>query len=76
MKNLNKNIFVNPLGTIELNEPYEETDSDKAKVWDEVEDETKDFKINLNPDSLKVITGKIEPSVKDAKPQDKFQFQR
>jgi len=43
---------------------------------DEVEDETKDFKINLNPDSLKVITGKIEPSVKDAKPLDKFQFQR
>ena len=43
---------------------------------DEVEDETKDFKINLNPDSLKVITGKIEPGVKDAKPLDKFQFQR
>jgi glutaminyl-tRNA synthetase len=43
---------------------------------DEVEDETKDFKINLNPDSLKVITGKIEPSVKEAKPLDKFQFQR
>ncbi len=42
---------------------------------DDVE-EGKDFKDNLNPDSLKVITGKIEPSVKDAKPLDKFQFQR
>ncbi len=43
---------------------------------DVVEDKTKDFKSNLNPDSLKVITGKIEPSVKDAKVLDKFQFQR
>ena len=43
---------------------------------DEVEDEGKDFKANLNPDSLKVIIGKIEPSMKDAKPLDKFQFQR
>jgi len=43
---------------------------------DEVEDETKNFKSNLNPDSLKVITGKIEPSVKTAKVLDKFQFQR
>lgn len=43
---------------------------------DEVEDKGKDFKANLNPDSLKVIIGKIEPSIKDAKPLDKFQFQR
>ena len=43
---------------------------------DMVEDETKDFKSNLNPDSLNVITGKIEPSVKSAKVLDKFQFQR
>jgi glutaminyl-tRNA synthetase len=42
---------------------------------DEAE-EGKDFKDNLNPDSLKVITGKIEPSVASAKPLDKFQFQR
>ena len=35
-----------------------------------------DFKSNINPDSLKVITAKIEPSVKSAKPMDKFQFQR
>lgn len=30
----------------------------------------------LNPESLKVITGYVEPSLKDAKPQEKFQFQR
>ena len=41
---------------------------------DNVEDG--DFKSNINPDSLKVITAKIEPSVKSAKPMDKFQFQR
>jgi glutaminyl-tRNA synthetase len=42
---------------------------------DDVE-EGQDFKDNLNPDSLKVITGKIEPSVQEAKSLDKFQFQR
>ena len=31
----------------------------------------------INPDSLKVLTGcKVEPSLKSAKPLDKFQFQR
>jgi len=30
----------------------------------------------LNPDSLKVITGYVEPSLADAKPLDQFQFQR
>ena len=42
----------------------------------DVAEEGSDFKSNLNPDSLKVITGKIEPSIKDAKELDKFQFQR
>ncbi len=37
----------------------------------------KDFKEFLNPDSLKVLShGKLEPSLKTAKPGDKFQFQR
>jgi glutaminyl-tRNA synthetase len=35
-----------------------------------------DFKDNMNPDSLKTITGKIEPGIKGAKALDKFQFQR
>ena len=43
---------------------------------DEVDDETKDFKSNLNPDSLKVITGKLEPAVLDLKDMKRFQFQR
>ena len=30
----------------------------------------------LNPDSLKVITGYVEPSVKEARPLDHFQFTR
>ncbi len=30
----------------------------------------------LNPDSLKVITGYVEPSLKSAQPLDHFQFQR
>jgi glutaminyl-tRNA synthetase len=37
----------------------------------------KDFKEFLNPDSLKVLRyGKLEPSLKTAKPGHKFQFQR
>ncbi|WP_109098868.1 glutamine--tRNA ligase/YqeY domain fusion protein [Aquimarina sp. AU58] len=36
----------------------------------------KDFVEFLNPDSLKIITGYIEPSLKDVKPLDQFQFQR
>jgi glutaminyl-tRNA synthetase len=35
-----------------------------------------DFKEYINPDSLKVITGFVEPSLKTAKDGDKFQFQR
>ncbi len=36
----------------------------------------KDFMEFVNSDSLKIITGYAEPSVKDSKPEDKFQFQR
>lgn len=36
-----------------------------------------DYKDFLNPDSLKVLSGcKLEPSLAEAKPLDKFQFQR
>ena len=36
-----------------------------------------DYRKFLNPDSLKILTGcKVEPSLKSAKPLDKFQFQR
>ncbi len=43
---------------------------------DEVDDESKDFKSNLNPDSLKIVTGKIEPAVMEMRELKKFQFQR
>lgn len=36
----------------------------------------KDFMEFVNPDSLEVITGYAEPSIKDSQPEDKFQFQR
>jgi len=36
----------------------------------------KDFMEFLNPASLKVITGYVEPSLKEAKPLEQFQFQR
>lgn len=36
----------------------------------------KDFMDFVNPDSLKKITGHLEPSLKDAKIGDRFQFQR
>lgn len=36
----------------------------------------KDYLDFVNPESLKVITGYLEPGLKDAKPGDKVQFQR
>ena len=35
-----------------------------------------DFLTELNPDSLKVVTGYVEPSLASAKPEDCFQFER
>ncbi len=43
---------------------------------DTEEDPNKDFTANLNPKSLEVRSGKIEPSVRGAKPLDRFQFER
>lgn len=39
-------------------------------------DKEKSFLEFLNPDSLKIVTGFLEPSLKEAKPSEKFQFQR
>lgn len=39
-------------------------------------DKEVDFKNYINPNSLEVITGYVEPSLKAAQPEDKFQFQR
>ncbi|WP_123053879.1 glutamine--tRNA ligase/YqeY domain fusion protein [Clostridium sp. JN-1] len=42
----------------------------------ESQDEGKSFLDFVNPNSIKVLHGFVEPYVKDAKPQDKFQFVR
>lgn len=39
-------------------------------------DKEVDFKEYINPNSLEVITGYVEPSLTSAQPEDKFQFQR
>jgi glutaminyl-tRNA synthetase len=36
----------------------------------------KDFMEFVNPDSLEIITGYLEPSLKEAKVEDRVQFQR
>ena len=35
-----------------------------------------DYKAYLNPDSCKIAAAKVEPSLRDAKPGDRFQFER
>ena len=47
----------------------------KTEVPDEAPD-GEDFRSNLNPDSLEVVNGYVEPGLKDSLPGDKFQFQR
>jgi glutaminyl-tRNA synthetase len=39
-------------------------------------DEGKDFKSNLNPESLEVKQGFVEPSLANAEPESKYQFER
>jgi glutaminyl-tRNA synthetase len=45
-------------------------------ILDENQDESKDFLQNINPNSLEILQGFVEPDMKDARPQDKFQFFR
>ena len=42
----------------------------------EPEKDGRDFKSVLNPQSLEVVTAKCEPSLKDAKPELRYQFER
>jgi glutaminyl-tRNA synthetase len=42
----------------------------------EPEKDGRDFKSVLNPHSLEVVTAKVEPSLKDAKPELRYQFER
>lgn len=34
------------------------------------------FREDLNPDSKKVVTAQLEPALRDAKPEERFQFER
>ena len=43
---------------------------------EEVDDEGDDFTANVNPDSLEAITCYVEPSVAEAPPETRFQFER
>ena len=36
----------------------------------------RDYLDDINPDSVKTITAQLEPSLKDANPEDRFQFER
>ncbi|MCC3356369.1 glutamine--tRNA ligase/YqeY domain fusion protein [Bacillus sp. REN16] len=40
------------------------------------EEEDKTFLDHVNPNSLEILSGFVEPNMKDVKPQDKFQFFR
>ena len=42
----------------------------------EVEEEGQDYRVNLNPASLQVVSCFIEPSVRGSVPLDKYQFER
>jgi glutaminyl-tRNA synthetase len=41
-----------------------------------VEEVPDDFKPHMNPNSLEVVTAQLEPSLAEAKPGDRFQFER
>ena len=49
---------------------------DRLFLHDNPEETGDDFMKYMNPDSLKVITGYLEPSLAGAKPSDMFQFER
>ncbi|SCG83683.1 glutaminyl-tRNA synthetase [Proteiniborus sp. DW1] len=45
-------------------------------ILDDQQEEGETFLDNINPNSLEILQGFVEPNMKDAKPQDKFQFFR
>ncbi|OEF98100.1 glutamine--tRNA ligase [Vulcanibacillus modesticaldus] len=45
-------------------------------ILDDEQEEGKSFLERVNPNSLEILQGFIEPNMKDVKPQDKFQFFR
>ncbi|MEK4360470.1 glutamine--tRNA ligase/YqeY domain fusion protein [Paenibacillus sp. FSL M7-1455] len=51
-------------------------EAEGEEAIDETEKAEKTFLDEINPNSLEVLHGFVEPGMKDAKPQDKFQFFR
>ncbi|HEU5070008.1 MAG TPA: glutamine--tRNA ligase/YqeY domain fusion protein [Verrucomicrobiae bacterium] len=49
---------------------------DRLFTEPEPDKDGRDFKTALNPKSLEVVTAKLEPSLKDAKPELRYQFER
>ena len=49
---------------------------DRLFTEPEPDKDGRDFRTVLNPKSLEVITAKLEPSLKDAKPEVRYQFER
>lgn len=45
-------------------------------ILDDQQEEGETFLDNINPNSLEILQGLVEPNMKEAKPQDKFQFFR
>jgi len=45
-------------------------------ILEEENEDGTDFMTNINPNSLEVLHGFVEPNLKEAKPHDKFQFFR
>ncbi|RAR42502.1 glutamine--tRNA ligase/YqeY domain fusion protein [Paenibacillus sp. MDMC362] len=65
-----------------LFEPLFKDEEEAAELVQEVAGEAeeapaeKSFLDDINPDSLQIVQGFVEPNMKDAAPQDKFQFFR
>ena len=45
-------------------------------VEDPAGDKDRDFLEHINPDSLRIVAGYVEPALRDAAPGDRFQFER
>ncbi|GIO33077.1 glutamine--tRNA ligase [Paenibacillus albilobatus] len=59
-----------------LIKPKEDEEAEVGEVLEETEKVEKSFLDEINPNSLEVLHGFVEPGMKDANPQDKFQFFR
>lgn len=59
-----------------INKEEPESDEELDQETEAGEPVEKSFLDELNPNSLTIVHGYVEPNMKDAKPQDKFQFFR